>query len=290
VLGPEADEHRSARYEVHRWRANEGRDERVGGVVVDLGGRADLADAPSVQHRDPVAEPHRLDLIVGDVDRRHADVLLEPLQLVTRARSQLGVEVGQRLVEQEHRGLVHQRPGQGHPLALAAGELAGLAAEQVINAQHPGGATSSLLPLPGRHPGRTEREDDVAQHGLVRVERIALEHHGDASLARRQAGDDVTADEHVAGGRLLQARDRAQQGRLAAAGRPEQDEVLPLAGGQVDSVDGAHPATVEMLLQVADLDRRHLVSSRRCRSALATATGRRSVGSAPPRRPPPAAG
>ena len=153
----------------------------------------------------------------------------------------------------------------------------------------PAARRASLLPLPGRHPGRTEREDDVAQHGLVRVERIALEHHGDASRARRQAGDDVTADEHVAGGRLLQARDRAQQGRLAAAGRPEQDEVLPLAGGQVDPVDGAHPAAVEMLLQVADLDRRHLVSSRRCRSALATATGRRSVGSAPPRRPPPAA-
>ena len=35
----------------------------------------------------------------------------------------LGVEGPERLVEEEDPGLDGQRPGQGHPLALAAGEL-----------------------------------------------------------------------------------------------------------------------------------------------------------------------
>jgi hypothetical protein len=40
---------------------------------------------------------------------------------------QLGVEVGQRLVEQQDLRLQHQRAGDGDALLLAAGELGGQA-------------------------------------------------------------------------------------------------------------------------------------------------------------------
>ena len=42
-----------------------------------------------------------------------------------------GVERGHRLVEQQHLGLGGERPGQRHPLRLAAGELGGPAAGEV---------------------------------------------------------------------------------------------------------------------------------------------------------------
>ena len=43
--------------------------------------------------------------------------------------AQLGIEVGERLVEQEHLGLAHHGAGHGDALALAAGKLARLAVE-----------------------------------------------------------------------------------------------------------------------------------------------------------------
>ena len=48
----------------------------------------------------------------------------------------LRVEVGQRLVEQEDLRLAHQRAAHRDALALAAGELARLAVEQMIDLQH----------------------------------------------------------------------------------------------------------------------------------------------------------
>ena len=73
--------------------------------------------------RDAVGERQRLDLVVGDVDHRVAELLVQPLDLDPELGAELGVEVGQRLVEQEDVDVAHQRPADGDALALAAGEL-----------------------------------------------------------------------------------------------------------------------------------------------------------------------
>ena len=49
------------------------------------------------------------------------------LQLLLHLLAQLEVERAERLVEQQHLRLVDERAGERHALALAAGELAGLA-------------------------------------------------------------------------------------------------------------------------------------------------------------------
>ena len=54
-------------------------DERGGGVVVDLGGSADLLDATLVHHHHLVRELERLLLIVGDEEARHVEL---PMQIV----------------------------------------------------------------------------------------------------------------------------------------------------------------------------------------------------------------
>ena len=64
------------------------------------------------------------------------------------------------------------------------------------------------------HP---EREGDVVDAGEMREERVALEHHRRAALGRRQVGDVGRADENVAFGRALVARNHAQRRGLAAA-------------------------------------------------------------------------
>src|SRR5262249_51806654 len=81
---------------------------------------------------------HRLDLVVGDVDRRHLQPVVQPRQLRAHRRAQLGVQVRQRLVEQERLRLPPQRAPHGHPPAPAA--------------PHPGRPPPPPLPPPHHLP------------------------------------------------------------------------------------------------------------------------------------------
>ena len=65
--------------EVHRRRADEAGDELIGRVVVELERRADLRDQTVLHHDDAVGERHRLDLVVGDVDRGDVEGLCSRL-------------------------------------------------------------------------------------------------------------------------------------------------------------------------------------------------------------------
>ena len=158
VLGPHADDRLGGRAEVepepagaaaeaHGRGADEAGDEHVGGRVVELGGRADLLEPALVHDRDPVAHRHRLDLVVGDVDRRRPDLLLQPLDLAARLHAQLRVEVGERLVHQEHQRVAHERAAERDALLLAARELARLALEQRVELERGGGAAHLRVDL-----------------------------------------------------------------------------------------------------------------------------------------------
>ena len=59
--------------EVHRRAADEARHERVGGTEVEALRRVDLLDLAPVENGDPLAERHRLGLVMRDVDRRDAE-------------------------------------------------------------------------------------------------------------------------------------------------------------------------------------------------------------------------
>jgi hypothetical protein len=89
----------------------------------------------------------------------------------------------------------------------------------------------------------------------VRVQRVALEHHGDVPGPRGQLGDVAGPDEDPAAGGYLQPGRDAQRGRLAAAGRAEQDQEVTGRDAQVKV--GQHAVLVEDLgyLLEADLHR-----------------------------------
>ena len=97
------------------------------GLLVDFGRRADLDDLAVVHHRDAVGQRHRLFLIVGDDDEGEAEIDLQVGQLELGLLAQLLVERPERLVEQQHLGLLGERAGKRDALALAAGKLVRLA-------------------------------------------------------------------------------------------------------------------------------------------------------------------
>ena len=90
---------------------------------------------PPLHGDDPVGQGHRLDLVVRDVDRGGAERLVQLLDLAAHLLAQAGVEVRQRLVEQEGLGRAHDGAAHGDALALAAGERARPAFEQGVEAE-----------------------------------------------------------------------------------------------------------------------------------------------------------
>ena len=64
------------------------------------------------------------------------DLALDPLELELHLLAELEVERAERLVEQQHLGLVDDRARERDPLALAAGELDRLARSEAGEAHH----------------------------------------------------------------------------------------------------------------------------------------------------------
>ena len=167
-----------------------------------------------------------------------ADPLLEELDLLARRGAQFGVKVRERLIEQKGRRLAYQRAGERNALPLAAGELARPPVKQVLDPEQLRRPFDFPCDLAALNPLGPERKRYVVAHGIVRIEPVALEHHGDAPGPRRHVVDDIAADDEVAARLLLEPADDAQKRRLAAAGRAEQNHELAVRDCECDAVDG----------------------------------------------------
>src|SRR6516225_10310110 len=69
--------------EVHRRRADEAGDEAVGGHIVEIERLPYLLHDSIFHHHDAVAERHRLDLVVGHIDRSRTNPVMDFLELNT---------------------------------------------------------------------------------------------------------------------------------------------------------------------------------------------------------------
>ena len=95
--------------------------ETVGRRVIDVGRRAHLHQLAILHHRDAVGHRQRLVLIVRDEHGGDAGALLDGADFDAQRLAQLGVQVGQRFIEQQHLRRGDQRARQRDALLLAAG-------------------------------------------------------------------------------------------------------------------------------------------------------------------------
>jgi hypothetical protein len=144
------------------------------------------------------------------------------------------VERAGRLVEKQDRSIGEQRPRDGKPLALAAGERRAALAERRVEALR---QTGDELPGVGALAGfehffaarlRTPVAH-VLEHAGGEDHRL-LRHHRDerARRARVHVAELHAADAHRAPLRIVEAQQQGEHGRLARAGRADQRD--PFAG------------------------------------------------------------
>ena len=190
---------------------------------------AAVGDPALIQDHDPVGQVQRRPAVRDD--QRGAaphDLPQRGVDLGLQAR----VDGRGRVVEQQQPGIGDQRPGQRHPLPLAAGESKALLADHgVVALGQPG---DELVRL-----GRLGRGDDllvgrvrpaVGDVGPDRVgEQEAVLHDQADRGAQRVAGhvgDVVPADADRAGLRVVEAGQQQGQGGLARAGRADHGDRL----------------------------------------------------------------
>ena len=162
-----------------------------------------------MHHRHTIGHGQSLELIVGHIERGHAEIHLQALQLAAHTRAKLGVQVCDRLVEQEHLWLTHDGAADSDTLFLPATEFLRAPVQKMVDFQKLGRLLYPFGDFLRADFGEFERVGDIVKHGLVRIKRIVLKHHGDISILRGEVVDHIAAEAYCACRYMFKTRDHA---------------------------------------------------------------------------------
>jgi hypothetical protein len=194
--------------------------------AINLGGRSHLQQSSTIEHRDAIGQRQRLALVVGHIDNGRAGGTVDVAERIQHCGTQMNVEIGQRLVEQDYACIGHNASGKRHTLPLSARKLVNFACSESGKPDHGEHIRNLLLDGSLVQPARPQRVGDVAGNIHMRPQGIGLEDHADAALFRRhlphRVGDHQVPEADAARVRRLEAGDQPEQRGLAAAGGAEQ--------------------------------------------------------------------
>ena len=208
-----------------------------------------------MQQRNAVGEIERFFLFVRHEHRRDPDPPHQLAQFTTGAFAQRGIEIRQRLVEQQHARTRCQRAGKRHALLLAAGERGHRTCFKPLKINHREDFAHPRVTCIARQLFVRQPIADVLTYRQMREEGVMLKDHAAAAIERRALGDVVAVEEDPACVDLLESRDQSQQRGLAAAARPEQRHQL--AFGNLERYIGDHGSHAESLRHAIEAHRAH---------------------------------
>jgi len=202
--------------------ADEARDKRIRGMIVQPLRPIDLDQSAISENGDPVAHRQRFALVMRDINDRGADALVQFAQLDLHGFPQLLVERRKRLIHQNKPRFENHGPRERDALALATGELGDAAPLIARKTDHRECRADLLRPICFGKPSRAEREGDVLADVHVRKQRVVLKHDADVALVRGQEGDVAVAEMDRARRGLDEAAEQAEKCRLPGSGWPQQ--------------------------------------------------------------------
>ena len=250
-LAASVPHHQQSRQKVHRRRAEEFRHEQVCRVVINGQWLAHLLD-PAVMHDNhDIGHGHRLDLVMGHIDRGGFQALMQGLDLGPHFHPQLGIKVRQRLVEQKDLRFACQGAAHGDPLALPPRQLRGQTVQHRAEFQDPRRDLDPLCHDLQRRLAHLQPEGEVLFDIHMRVKRIGLEHHGDTAILGVDIIDQTARDADLTAGDVLQPRGHPQQGGFAAARGSDQHGKGTFGDAEVHTMQDVHRP--ELFPQVAKL-------------------------------------
>ena len=95
----------------------------VCGTGVDFARAGDLLEFSGAQEGDAVGHHHGFFLIVGDKDKGDADFALQRFKFDLHLAAEVGVERGERFIEEKQARTIYQGASQGDALLLAAADF-----------------------------------------------------------------------------------------------------------------------------------------------------------------------
>ena len=179
---------------------------------------------------------------MGYVNRGNTHLLLHITDGAAHLDTQLGVQIGQRLIHEKHLGMDDNGPGQGHSLLLAAGQALRQAVLVFVDFYHLKNFIHPILHVLLRHLADFQAVFHVLAYRQVGEDGIALKHHADVPFLGRNIVDDLVVKFDGSPLDAVKPGNHAQQSGLAAPGGPQQGKEFPIfyKGGQV-RYDGRIP-------------------------------------------------
>ena len=176
---------RPQRHQIHRRRADEGGDEGGRGLLVDVERIADLLDPAAIHHHQDVGERHRLELVVGDVDRGglRAGAAICGFRRASRCAAwRRGWTSGS-----SNRNTFGCRT-MARPIATRwrwpPESCRGLRSSMRAELENARGFLHAGVDLGLRHAAVAQAIGHVVVDAHMRIERVVLEHHGDVAVGR----------------------------------------------------------------------------------------------------------
>ena len=171
---------------------------------------------------------------MGDEEHRFARRQPQSFEVEAHLLARQCIERTERLVHQQQRRVVDQRPRDRDPLTHSAGQLERIAVGEILETDLLQHAQRTLLVF-----ARIEAAElDLHEHVFER--RAPVEQHRtleDDAEIRLRAIDDTAVHAHVACARQVEPRDDAQKRALAASRRTDDRQEFAFVNGEIEALD-----------------------------------------------------
>ena len=191
--------------EVHGRGSDEPGHKKVGRVLVDVPGGVELLDGPILHDGDAVSQGHGLHLVVGHVNCRHPEALVEQLDLCAHFHPELGIQVAEGFVKEKDGRIARQSSAHSYPLSLPSGELCGFSIQQLLDLEDACNFPHDLLDLSFRDLPHLQTEGDVFAHTHVGIKCVGLENHGNIAVLGADMVHHLVVYKDLSPGRRLKA-------------------------------------------------------------------------------------